>query len=134
MNNVQERERRLREAAKQVLEEWAKYKRSLPRFALEAIVDASEIKFPEIGAAMLGGGTTGVQLGAAAGLSIALLTYAGLTVFRKYRDKAESPYQYLNQIRKSVQRVDTSTVAKPTAELTAACDPQRADLRRRTSV
>jgi hypothetical protein len=39
-----ERWRRLREAANQVIEQWTEYKKSLPRFALDALVDATNNK------------------------------------------------------------------------------------------
>jgi hypothetical protein len=50
-----EREKRLKQKAAEVIDEWKKYKKSLPRFALDALADTTEIKFPELAAAVLAG-------------------------------------------------------------------------------
>lgn len=103
-----EREKRLRDAAKQVADEWAKYRKSLPRFAADAILDASELKWPEIAQFLGGGGgaahlahlglATGGLASAGLGLGIALLSFGGIKVWRKYKENSASPYQYLTRI------------------------------------
>ena len=113
MANAHERERRLQSAAREVVDEWMKYKKSLPGFALEAIIDTADIKFPEIGTSAINAAATVVQLGAAAGLSVALLSYTGLKVFRKYREQSKSPYRYLSQIRHAVGRYPFNELTLP---------------------
>jgi len=55
----QEREKRIRAAAEEVIAEWGKYRKSLPKFALDAIFDVTELKWPDLAfATILGGGTT----------------------------------------------------------------------------
>jgi len=105
ITNPKEREERLRYGANLVVENWKKYKRSLPRFALDAISDAAEIKFPELGSMALTGAVTQVQLGWAAGISVSLLTYAGFKVWRKYKEQSKNPYQYLTRISQAVSAV-----------------------------
>jgi hypothetical protein len=74
-----------------VISEWQRYKKTLPKFALEAIVDASDIKFPEIPSTILTG-ATGLTLGAGGGLAVGLLTYSGMRIWRKYKENISSPY------------------------------------------
>jgi hypothetical protein len=54
--DVQERRKRLVAAAKDINKEWQKYKKSLPRFAMDAILDITEAKFttPDIAREFLG--------------------------------------------------------------------------------
>jgi hypothetical protein len=92
-----EREKRLREAAAEVASEWKKYKKRLPMFALEALADTTELKWPEFASLALGQGTA-LAVGAGAGLSVALLSFAGVRVWRAYKKKASSPYSYLSKI------------------------------------
>lgn len=94
------RDKRLRDAAAEVVDEWRKYKKSLPRFALDALVDATEVKFPEIASSMLAG-ATGTRLGVGAGFAIGLVTYSGVKIWRRYKERSSSPYQYLSRIEKS---------------------------------
>jgi hypothetical protein len=102
IGNPAERKRRLKEAAKEVLEEWRKYRKSLPRFALDALLDVSQLKYPEW-ASVAGGAAAGslLHLGAAAGLAIGVVSYSGLKIWRKYRESISSPYQYLTRIAKA---------------------------------
>jgi hypothetical protein len=46
-----------REKAAEVVEAWRRYKKSLPRFASDALTDATEIKFSEIASGTMAGGT-----------------------------------------------------------------------------
>ena len=123
INNPAEREKRLREASQEVALEWAKYRKSLPRFAADAIFDTSELKWPDI-AHLLGGGGGGAALahfglatsGAVSsecGLGIAFLSYAGFKVWRKYKDNSSSAYQYLSRIRKAEMRTQAMLVLPP---------------------
>jgi hypothetical protein len=105
MSNQRERQERLEHATELVLAEWRRHKRSLPKVAIETILNATEMKFPDLGAMALTGAVTEVQLGAAAGLSVVLLTYAGLKVWRKYKERAQSPYKYLTRIEQAVTSV-----------------------------
>ena len=82
MNNPDERERRLKAAAAEIVNEWAKYRRSLPRFAAEAISDATNVKVPDLAiSAITGAAGSYLSLGVGAGLAVSLLTLAGLKGF-----------------------------------------------------
>src|SRR5204862_8035521 len=98
--NLNVRDKRFRDAAAEIIEEWGKYKKSLPRFALDGLVDATEVKFPEIASSMIAG-ATGTRLGVGAGLAIGLITYCGVKIWRPYKERSSSPYQYLSRIEKS---------------------------------
>lgn len=98
IRDAEERKRRLNDAAAEVTKEWEKYKKSLPKFAVDAIFDSTEIKWPDVANSMILGGSTTWGLGAGFGLGITLVSYAGLKVWRKYKERASSPYSYLNKI------------------------------------
>jgi len=102
MTNEGERDKRLKEAANETISEWHKYKRSLPRFALDAITEAAtNIKVPDLSTSILSSGVTYKELGLASGIAVFLMTYAGLGIWRKYRMNVASPYQFLNRIHKA---------------------------------
>jgi hypothetical protein len=105
-----EREKKLKWKAAEVIEEWRKYKKSLPRFALDALLDSTEVKFPEFAAAIIAGGT-GLELGSGSGLAIGLLTWKGLGIWRKFKEHTSSPYSYLTRI----QRAGAALVLAPPA-------------------
>lgn len=101
VGDAEERKRRLKDAAAEVIEQWEKYKKSLPKFAVEAIFDATEIKWPEVAVAnssVLGSAALG--LGVGSGFAIALVSYAGVKIWRKYKEHVSTPYSYLNRISK----------------------------------
>lgn len=86
-----ERRKRLEAAAADVLKEWKKYnKKSLPKFALDALVETAEIEWPKI---VSTGGLLAVEqtrwVGAGAG--IALLAHKGVKVLGKYRKHRNVP-------------------------------------------
>jgi hypothetical protein len=92
-----EREQRVKAAANEVAENWKKYRKSLPRFALDALVDAGEVKVPDVALNLIAGGSAWHVAGGA-GLGIILVSYAGLKIWRKYKQESSSPYAYLNRI------------------------------------
>jgi hypothetical protein len=96
-------------AAKVVLSQWDKHKCSLPRFALEAMLSAAAWKPPELPTVLLAGSTSTLLLASGAGVVIALGVYAGFSVWRGYKEKASSPYQFLSQI----QRAGASVAPRP---------------------
>jgi hypothetical protein len=113
IEDPQEREKRLRAAAEEVIAEWGKYRKSLPKFALDAIFDVTELKWPDLAfATILGGGTTW-GIGAQAGLGITLVSYAGLKIWRKYKQVASSPYGYLNRVAKAQSKSQSSLFLAP---------------------
>ena len=98
LRNPGEREKRLKQAAAEAIAEWEKYKKSLPKFALDAICESTENKWPDVINSFFLGGGTALGLGVGAGLGIALVSYAGVKVLRKYKERTDSPYGYLNKI------------------------------------
>jgi len=95
-----ERQRRLEAAAEEVRKQWAKYRRSLPGFAVDALVEASDFKFPEIASSFITGATTLPLLGTGVGIGVALTVYAATKVIRKYRENTNGPYRFLSRIHK----------------------------------
>jgi hypothetical protein len=96
-----ERAQRLKAAADEVSEKWNKYRKSLPRFALEALVDATEVKWPDVANSLILGGSSAVMIGSGIGLGIFLVSYSGVKIWRKYKEVSSSPYAYLNRIAKA---------------------------------
>jgi hypothetical protein len=103
------RYRRLRETANEIIEEWHKYKRDLPRFALEAIINATDIKPPEWSAAFLAGASAHHVLGLGTSIVVGVLTYSGTKVLRTYRQRVNSPYRYLTRIYREGATLKTPT-------------------------
>jgi hypothetical protein len=100
IHNHAERQKRLEEKAADVIDVWKNYKKSLPGFFLEALVDTSEVKFPDLAAVTLAGGTA-FALASGTGLAISLLTWKGLGIWRKYKKHRDNPYSYLSKIEKA---------------------------------
>ncbi|WP_457356076.1 hypothetical protein [Roseateles sp. P5_D6] len=93
-----ERDKRMAQAAREVVDQWEKYRRSLPRFALEALQSAAAWKPPELLTSALAGATSTVALASGTGLLVGLGVFAGMSVWRGYKEKTSSPYQYLTRI------------------------------------
>ena len=98
--NVKERERRLKEGASEIRAEWIKWKKSLPRFAVEAIFESTEARLPALASTALGGATYST-FGSAAGIAVAFASYAGWRMWRKFKKDIDSPYHYLNRIHRA---------------------------------
>lgn len=107
-----EREEKLKHKAVEVIEEWTKYKKSLPKFAFDALLDVSEIKFPDIASAILAGGT-GLALASGTGLAIGLLAWKGFQILRKFKEQASGPYSYLSHIQDAGAALVFGTTPKP---------------------
>jgi hypothetical protein len=97
IRDAEERKRRLKDVAGEVAMEWEKYKKSLPKFALEALLDLTDIKWPEVASSLAAGGSI-AGFSAGAGLGIGVVSYAGVKIWRKYKEHTSSPYNYLTKI------------------------------------
>jgi hypothetical protein len=96
-----QRKKRLKLAATEVVDRWKSYKRSLPRFAADAVMSAASWKAPDLLTSALAGATSTIMLASGSGLLIGLGVYAGFGVWRGYQEKASSPYQFLSRIEKA---------------------------------
>jgi len=101
ISDAAEREKRLALAAQEVTSEWEKYRRSLPRFAVDALLSVATWKPPELLTTALAGATSMAMLSSGTGVVIGLGIFAGFGVWRGYREKTSSPYQYLTQIHRA---------------------------------
>lgn len=113
-----ERQRRLKNSAAEINNEWKKYKRSLPRFAVEAIFDAREIKIPAAVSAFLA--MSSLPIGVGEGIAVGLTSFVGLQVWQKYQKNIDSPYKYLSRIHRAgaTLLVPTSVAATPQSRAT----------------
>jgi hypothetical protein len=98
IKNPDERKKKLEEAADEVILKWNKYRKSLPYFAAEALVNAIDYKNPAVVTSILAGATSGAMLASGIGLGIALLAFSGVTIWRGYKEKTGSPFRYLSRI------------------------------------
>lgn len=99
LRNPGEREKRLKQAAAEVIAEWEKYKKIIAQVCdIDAICESTEFKWLDVINSFFLGGGTALGLGVGAGLGIALVSYAGVKVWRKYKERTDSPYGYLNKI------------------------------------
>jgi hypothetical protein len=95
-----ERERRLKDKTAEVMGEWKKYRKSLPKFALDALVESTEVKYSDLAAGIMLGGT-GMAFASGFGLAVGLLAWKGLGIWRKYKEHTASPYSYLSKIERA---------------------------------
>jgi hypothetical protein len=93
----QEREKNLKNKAAEGFQKWTKYKKALPRFAVDSLLDASDLKFPDLATAILAGGT-GLALASGTEVAIGLLGCKGFQMFLRFREQTSSPYNYLSRI------------------------------------
>jgi hypothetical protein len=96
--NPELRGMRLKEASEQVVEQWKDYRKGLPRFFADALIDASDIKPPEWSTGFLAGASAHHVFGLGLGIVVGVLTYSGIKVLRTYRAHQNSPYRYLTRI------------------------------------
>jgi len=106
-----EREKKLKEKSEVVVSEWRKYKKSLPKFAIDALVDVSKIKAPEIVSSILLGATTALTLATGVGLAVAFVTYSGYRIIRKYRENTNQPYRFLSNLEKAGMSLATRPIS-----------------------
>ncbi len=111
IKNPEERMKRLKVAAEEVIDEWHSYRQSLPRFALDALTDAASISTPPIVTGLLAGTANPVILATGLGLGVFFISYKGYKIWRNYKDTATGPYQFLSRIEKA----GASIVSKPEA-------------------
>jgi hypothetical protein len=106
---------RLKEASEQVVEQWNDYRKGLPRFFADALIDAADIKPPEWSAGFLAGASAHHVFGLGLGIVVGVLTYSGTKVLRTYRAHRSSPYRYLTRIYRegATLKTPTPTLTKP---------------------
>ena len=97
----------LRPVNDEIIQAWADYKRSLPVRVAKTLFDASNIKVPQLATTLGGAATTVYTLGAATGLAVSLLAYAGYATFKEFREHEKSPYKYLSIIEKRTKEYET---------------------------
>lgn len=97
-----DRAEEMKRYAEEIVEEWNAYRRSLRGFAVEALIDSlkQEIKRVDIRAVASASGG-GYWLGGPLGLGIGIALYGGYKIWKSFREKAQSPYQYLSNIERA---------------------------------
>lgn len=99
--NIQDPEERklvLQRKADEVIDAWEKYKKTLPGFALAALVEAQETKPPEYALSMIATGTAAWMPVLGIGLAIGVLTYKGYKIVQRFREGSANPFNFLSQI------------------------------------
>jgi hypothetical protein len=85
-----EREKRLTERAKELVQAWHDYKNKLPRRIARTLFTAAGISAPAIPGA--------VPLAAAATITVGFIAYKTRKIYKEYQDSTTSPYRYLSTI------------------------------------
>jgi hypothetical protein len=101
IHNPKEREKRIKQASEEVIDAWQGYKKSLPKFAIDALMNVSKIKTPEIISGLTAMTASGLTFGVGIGLTIGFVTYSGYRVLADYKAQKDGPYQYLSKIEKA---------------------------------
>jgi hypothetical protein len=111
-----ERAAKLKESSEQVIQNWNEYKLTLTKFARTLTRDApkgTKALLEKLAPAIGGASLTATLLGAAPGLVIGLLTYAGMSWYHLYREELNSPYRYLTDIVKAGAILAVASKPKP---------------------
>jgi hypothetical protein len=95
--NPKERKNRLEAAAHDIVDEWEKHRKTLPKYALEALVPLPDTKL-SIATGIIAGATSITVLSAGVGLAIGLAAYAGVNTWQRYQESQNHPLNYLSKI------------------------------------
>jgi len=66
---------------------------------------------PELSKALLAGATSNYALGGAAGITAALLTYAGIRIWKDHQARQKDPVKFLSTVEKKTEGYDTLTTS-----------------------
>jgi hypothetical protein len=91
----------------EIQDAWADYKKALPLRIAKTLFDTTNVKVPQLATTVGGTATTVYALGAASGLAVSLLAYAGYAIFKEYQEHEKSPYKYLSMIEKRTKQYET---------------------------
>jgi hypothetical protein len=92
-----EREKRLREKAREVVAAWEKHRQSLPAFAKDALVEAAGLSLPAMTVTATAAANPVIAV-AGAGFAVLYVTYKGQKILRDYRKNIGSPLNFLTRI------------------------------------
>jgi hypothetical protein len=95
--NPEERKNRLEAAARDIVNDWQKHRKILPKYALEALIPLQETKL-SLATGIIAGATSITVLSAGVGLAIGLAAYAGVNAWQRYQDSQNHPLNYLSKI------------------------------------
>lgn len=101
VTDEQERRKRFDEAAGEVLAKWRMYRKSLPRFAVDAIMNVSKVKPPDVFTTISGVFSSHFVVGVEGSLMVGFLVHAGLSVYRDWKERVNSPMRYLTRVEKA---------------------------------
>jgi hypothetical protein len=96
-----ERERRFKHVADEVIEKWQSYRKSLPRFAVDALIKTSEIDTPKALVPLTSSLTGTLLMGVEGLLTFGIIGYTGMGVIREWRSRFNHPFRYLTRIQKA---------------------------------
>lgn len=96
-----ELERRFHTAAKEVLDQWRRYKKSLPRFALNALIQAANVDTPKVLTTLTAGLGGNLLVGVEGALTFGIVGFTGVGIVRELRKRANHPFRYLSKIERA---------------------------------
>jgi hypothetical protein len=96
--NPKERKQRLEELAETIRVDWQRQKRSMPRFALDALFEAADVNLPSCLPLLVASASSELSTFAFGGLVLAMITHKAAKVFGTYRSHANTPYRFLTRI------------------------------------
>ena len=91
------RKREFEDKAKEVIEEWKKYEKSLPSFALDALNKTLQVKVPAWISTIVSG-TTALSPIVGGGIMMVFLVYNGWKIVKEYDKDATNPMKFLSKI------------------------------------
>lgn len=91
------RKREFEYKAKEVIEEWKKYEKKLPSFALDALNKTAQIKVPAWLTAIVTG-TTAINPIIGGGIMMVFLGYNGWKILKDYDKESDHPMKFLSKV------------------------------------
>lgn len=98
IENPKERRKRLEHTAKEIIKEWKAQKKSLPKYAIDALIPLSNERLPSAATSMIAGATGIATVGTGVGLVIAFAVYLGINTWQRFREASDHPLNYLSTI------------------------------------
>jgi hypothetical protein len=109
--DLEDRKKALQPYVEELIQDWQKYKDSLPRFALDAIFEALKLDGKDLMAAAATAGGSYLAFGGKFGLAIGAVVYGGYKAWRGFHEKLDNPLQFLSR----VESAGASLVFPPSA-------------------
>ncbi len=96
--NPKERKQRLEQLAETIRGDWQHQRRTMPRYALDALFEAADVNLPAYLPLLVASASSELSTFAFGGLFLAMITHKAAKIFGTYRSHANTPYRFLTRL------------------------------------